>query len=95
MALGFEWDADKTAANLRKHGVSFPEAQTAFHDPLSATIEDERHSVEEDRFVLFGTSERGRLLAVMHTYRGDTVRIFSARAATSGERREFYGELGF
>jgi uncharacterized DUF497 family protein len=70
--------------------VSFPEAETAFRDPLSATVDDLRHSVGEERFVLFGISERGRLLAVMHTYRLDTIRIISAREATRVERKEFY-----
>jgi hypothetical protein len=93
--LGFEWDPEKAEANLRKHGVTFLEAETAFRDPLSATIDDLRHSFGEERFVLYGTSERGRLLAVMHTFRGDTIRIISAREATSTERREFYEDLQF
>lgn len=94
MSLGFEWDPAKAEANLRKHSVSFPEAETAFRDPLSATVDDTRHSAGEERFVLFGTS-RGRVLAVMHTFRGDTIRIISARQATGPERREFYEDVGF
>ncbi|WP_349260534.1 BrnT family toxin [Longimicrobium sp.] len=57
MSLGFEWDPEKAEANLRKHRVSFPEAETAFRDPLSATVDDTRHSFAEERFVLFGTSD--------------------------------------
>ena len=92
MAYTFEWDADKADANVRKHGVSFSEASTAFNDPLSATIEDARHSGEEERYVLFGISERGRLLAVMHTERDGVIRIISARKATRPEQREYEDE---
>jgi uncharacterized DUF497 family protein len=68
--MNFEWDPQKAAANVEKHGVSFAEASTAFGDPLSVTIADPRHSFGEERFVLFGMSTAGRLLAVAHTDRG-------------------------
>ena len=77
--MRFEWDFEKAARNLAKHGVSFVEASTAFGDPLSVTIADPLHSLSEHRFVLFGMSERGRLLAVVHTDRDGTTRIISAR----------------
>jgi uncharacterized protein len=89
MELEFEWDPEKAEANERKHGVGFPEAASAFADPLSITVTDPRHSIEEERFVLFGRSYRGRLLAVMHTERGDAIRIISARLLTSRERKEY------
>lgn len=89
MKFEFEWDPDKAHANERKHGVSFPEAGTAFGDPLSVTVPDTRHSVDEDRYILFGRSDRGRLLAVMHTDRGTAIRIISARLMTRSERREY------
>jgi len=89
MELEFEWDPAKAEINARKHGVSFPEAATAFRDPLSVAVADPRHSVGEERFVLFGRSDRGRLLAVMHTERGTAIRIISARPLTSRERREY------
>jgi uncharacterized DUF497 family protein len=92
MAFEFQWDADKAAANVRKHGVTFSEAATAFRDPLSATIEDAAHSGEEQRYVLFGMSERGRLLAVMHTERDEVIRIISARKATRAEQKEYEDE---
>ena len=76
--MTFEWDARKAATNLRKHGVTFDEASTAFADPLSLTVPDPDHSIEEDRFVLLGLSYRGRLLVVVHTERGDNIRIISA-----------------
>jgi len=87
MALTFEWDQKKASSNLRKHGVSFKEAATAFGDPLSLTIPDPDHSIGEDRFVLIGESQKERLLVVAHTERSDTIRIISARLATRGERK--------
>jgi uncharacterized protein len=89
MDLNFEWDPAKAEANAKKHGVTFAEAATVFGDPLSITVEDPRHSEAEDRFVLVGRSHQGRLLAVMHTERGDRVRIISARQVTPGERRQY------
>jgi uncharacterized DUF497 family protein len=86
MALTFEWDQKKAASNLRKQGVSFEEAATAFGDPLSLTIPDPDHSLDEDRYVLIGESQMERLLVVAHTERSDTIRIISARLATRGER---------
>ena len=87
--MNFEWDPLKAAANLEKHGVSFAEASTAFGDALSVTIPDPRHSFGEERFVLFGMSTAGRLLAVAHTGRGGTTRIISARLMTRREREQY------
>ncbi|MGH7467326.1 MAG: BrnT family toxin [Longimicrobiales bacterium] len=88
MALEFEWDPKKAEANKKKHDVSFEEAGTAFVDPLHEVIADPRPSQGEERFVLFGQSNTGRLLAVMHTERGERIRIISARVATPRERRQ-------
>jgi uncharacterized DUF497 family protein len=85
----FEWDHRKSHANLTKHGVSFDEASTAFQDPLSVTVADPLHSTDEERFVLIGHSHRDRLVVVVHTDRGNRVRIISARAATRKERRNY------
>jgi len=85
----FEWDPEKAARNLAKHGVSFTEASTSFGDPLSITIADPTHSRLEERFVLFGLSERGRLLAVAHVDRDGTTRIINARLATRHERQQY------
>jgi uncharacterized protein len=87
--MQFAWDPEKAARNLAKHGVSFAEASTAFGDPLSVTIADPLHSEEEDRFVLFGVSEWGRLLVVVHADRDGTTRIISARIATRHERQQY------
>ena len=87
--MQFAWDPEKATRNLAKHGVSFAEASTAFGDLLSVTIADPLHSEEEDRFVLFGVSERGRLLVVVHADREATTRIISARIATRHERQQY------
>src|SRR5579862_9271951 len=92
MGLIFEWDAEKASHNASKHRVTFPEAASAFGDPLSLTIPDPLHSTEEHRFVLIGESARGRLLVVVHTERGDNIRIISARMATSREKRAYERE---
>ena len=81
--MDFEWDPDKAARNLAKHGVSFPEAATVFGDPLAVTFSDPGHSDDEDRFVTFGHSEAGRLLIVSHTDREDRIRIISAQRASA------------
>jgi uncharacterized DUF497 family protein len=87
--LLFEWDPNKARRNLEIHGVSFDEACTAFKDTLSLTIRDPLHSDEEDRFILIGNSGRNRLLVVVHTERGENIRIISARKATKKERKQY------
>jgi uncharacterized DUF497 family protein len=82
-----EWSARKAATNLRKHGVSFDEAASVFLDPLSATGDDPDHSLDERRFVTFGVSSSGRLLAIAHVTLDDTIRIITAREATRAERK--------
>jgi uncharacterized DUF497 family protein len=67
MGLRFEWDRRKAARNLAKHGLSFDEASTVFADRLSLTIPDPDHSEDEDRWIIIGQSNRGRLLVVVHT----------------------------
>jgi uncharacterized DUF497 family protein len=62
LALEFEWNPRKDAANFAKHGVSFEEAATVFGDPLGRIVNDPRHSEEEERFVLLGLSSTQRLL---------------------------------
>ena len=88
MGSGAAVDPRKAAANLAKHGVLFEEAATAFGDPLGRFVPDPRHSVEEERFVLLGSSREERLLAVMFVDRGEIIRIISARRATRRERRD-------
>jgi len=89
--LRFEWDPAKAAANLRKHGVSFEDAQTAFSDKHARLVNDPDHSAEEERFVLLGLSSSLRLLVVAHCYRSadSVIRIISARRATKAEERSY------
>ena len=68
--MNFEWDHEKAASNLDKHGVSFEEAATAFGDPLSSTIPDPDSSDDEERYALVGQAFSGRL-GVVHTDRGE------------------------
>jgi uncharacterized DUF497 family protein len=83
----FEWDSDKAASNLAKHGVSFVEASTVFGDSLATTIADPDHSVGEERLLTTGLSTQERVLIVWHTDREDVIRIIGAREATPQERR--------
>lgn len=87
----FEWDDEKSKANLKKHDVDFDEAGTIFDDPLFITFLDEEHSSDEERYITIGLSSKQRLLMVAHTEREDTIRIISARKATKNEEK-FYGE---
>jgi uncharacterized DUF497 family protein len=83
----FTWDPRKAAGNLKKHGVSFEEAKTAFEDKLGAYYPDTLH---EDRFVLIGFSALRRLLYVVHAeVEADRIRIISARKATRHEKTHY------
>ena len=84
-----EWDPEKAATNLAKHGVDFHEAGTVLDDPLSSTFLDPAYSLEEQRYITIGSALSGRILVVAHTDRGEAVRLISARPATPSERR-FY-----
>jgi uncharacterized DUF497 family protein len=87
MAVNFAWDPRQAASNGKKHGVSFEEAATVFGDPLALAIED---AVEPERTLLLGMSERLRVLVVVHVELADqTIRLISARRATSHERRRY------
>ena len=87
--MEFRWDSNKDRANRRKHGVSFEEATTVFGDALAMTIPDPDHSVGEERWTTLGRTSAGRLVVVNHTEDGDIVRIFSAREATTHERKRY------
>ena len=89
MPLDFQWDENKARTNLEKHGVSFEEATTVFADPLSLTIPDPAHSQAERRLIVLGRSFQRILLVVVHTERGDTIRIISARRASRRERKTY------
>jgi len=86
---GYEWDDEKAASNLAKHGVSFEEAATMFLDRLAASIPDPDYSDDEERWVTTGFSSRQRCLQVWHTYRGELIRIIGVRPSTPAERRAY------
>ena len=86
----FEWDKQKAAANIKKHGVTFDEAVTVFDDPLAGVFNDAEHSFDERREIIIGESIFRELLIVSFTERGEgVIRIISARSATKPERHEY------
>jgi uncharacterized protein len=87
--MEFEWDTFKADANCEKHGVTFEEAAEVFSDNLSSTASDPDHSLEEQRFVIFGRTESDRYLVVAFTDRDDRIRIISAREMTRREREAY------
>lgn len=87
--MEFQWDKDKAESNLRKHQVSFEEAESVFDDPLALTVTDEIHSFDEKRFITIGESKVGRLILVCHTIGEESVRIISARKPTRGEIKNY------
>jgi uncharacterized DUF497 family protein len=86
--MHFEYDPAKATANLRKHGVSFADAEGALLDPLALTIED-IDSVGEKRYVTVGLGSAGDVLVVVYTERGGGCRLISARRATRKERKTY------
>ena len=88
--MSFEWDEEKRKLNLRKHRVEFADAATAFEDPSAITIQDEG-VLDEERFVTLASDLFGRVLVVTYTWRGEAIRLISARKATAHERTQ-YGE---
>ena len=93
--MRFEWDAAKNKTNIKKHGVSFEEAQTVFFDPLAKVADDPDHSSHEDRFIAVGHSSFHRVLLVAHCFRekDSTVRIISARKLTKAEHKQYEEKL--
>ncbi|HJP30667.1 MAG: BrnT family toxin [Candidatus Latescibacteria bacterium] len=94
--IRFEWDAAKNRENLRKHGVSFDEARSVFHDPQAVEFFDFEHAEGEDRLLLLGVSARLRILLVCHCIResGNVIRLISARKATRSEQRNYPWGVG-
>ncbi|WP_445247556.1 BrnT family toxin [Microcoleus sp. OTE_8_concoct_300] len=87
--MKFEWDENKAAVNLSKHGISFEEARTVFDDPLYVDFYDPDHSEEEDRYIIVGESQQGNLLIVSYTERADLIRLIRARKVTRVERKVY------
>lgn len=90
--IKFEWDKTKNILNIKKHGIDFNEAAAVFLDDEALLIEDEKHSGEEDRFLLLGSSQKANLLIVCHCYRAndEVIRIISARKATKNETKQYF-----
>jgi uncharacterized DUF497 family protein len=84
-----EWDPRKAESNLLKHGVDFAEAATVLEDDRAVTILDDESG--EERYVTIGSDALGRVLVVVYTWRGDRVRLISARRATRRERGQYAG----
>jgi len=87
--MRFEWDPDKAAVNLTKHGVNFEEASSVFADTLAVIFDDEAHSTNEHREIIIGHSQRSRLLLVSFVERESGIRLISARVATRQEREDY------
>lgn len=89
----FEWDGIKAEINLKKHQVSFDEAQTVFYDEYALMIHDVDHSDVEDRFIMLGMSARANLLVVCYCERGEednVIRIISSRRANKRESAQYW-----
>jgi hypothetical protein len=83
----YQWDTDKAATNLSKHGIDFADAVSVFADHLAVTVSEERF--DEERFITIGIDALGRVLVVVYTWRGNEIRLISARKATRTERKQY------
>lgn len=92
--MKFSWDEKKEVANRRKHKINFSEACLVFADKYALNLFDEKHSVDEDRWITMGQTPNGLILIVVHTYQSvenvEFVRIISARKATKKEMRQYF-----
>lgn len=85
--MAYQWDRTKAAINLSKHGIDFADAVSVFSDDLAITTPDQRF--DEERFITIGLDALGRLLVVVYIWRGQKIRLISARPATRQERRQY------
>jgi uncharacterized DUF497 family protein len=83
------WDPAKAAGNVDKHGVRFADAVLVLEDPAAITVIDNDSDPMEQRFVMLGSDAAGRILVVVYTWRGDDLRLISARRAEPHEREEY------
>ena len=86
--MAITWDPQKAKANFRKLRIRFSDAETVLFDPMTLTIEDQIIN-QEQRFLSVGSDALGRILVIVYTYHGDTIRLISARKATSKERKYY------
>ena len=87
----FEWDTDKDRQNQQRHGVALADTFAVFEDPLALTMEDYEHG--EERYVTLGMDCFGRILVVIYTWRGDNIRLISARKANRSEAGQYENQL--
>ena len=87
ISMVYQWDREKAIANLSKHAIDFADAVSIFGDDLAVTITDERF--EEERFITIGMDALGRVLVVVYTWRGNEIRLISARKAMRHERTQY------
>jgi len=88
--MKYQWDKNKSTSNFQKHGIEFADAVSVFQDDLALTIPDRRF--DEERFISIGMDAFGRILAVVFTWRGDEIRLISARRAERSERKQYEEE---
>ena len=85
--MNYQWDRNKANSNLQKHDIDFADAATVFSDDFALTIEDD--NPDEDRFITIGMDALGRVLVVVFTWRGEDIRLISARKATRQEQKQY------
>ena len=85
--MKYQWDRGKAKENLKKHKVRFSDAATIFTDDRALTIEDDHP--DEQRFITIGMDATARVLVVVYIWRGDDIRIISARRATKNELKQY------
>jgi uncharacterized DUF497 family protein len=90
-ATGFEWDEGNAEKSWTRHRVLPDEAEETFRDPSIVIVRDDRHSIVEERFAVFARTAAGRYLFLVFTFRGDQIRVISARDMSRRERRVYTG----
>jgi hypothetical protein len=86
--MDITWDPAKARSNVEKHGVAFSDAEPVLYDPYGITAEDDSSDTEL-RFVTIGLDALGRILVAVYAYRGEGIRLISARPATRQEQRDY------
>lgn len=89
----FEWDKGNIDKNLKEHGVTDQEAEEVFNNDPKLILEDEKHSLAEKRYMLWGITSTGRKLTVVFTLRGAKIRVISARDMSQEERRSYVEKI--
>lgn len=89
-----DWDPEKAKLNLKNHGIRFPDAEIALFDPMALTLEDESAEGEQ-RFISIGNDALSRIIVAVYAYRGEDIRLISARKATKLERKSYEKRIRF